>query len=73
VQRDTVLAAVKAWPGDDGVRGTCTATAILDGACARRHSGTAGRDEETALRSNKETDQDWKKVRKQEQDIKKSA
>jgi hypothetical protein len=59
-QRDTVLATVKAWPGDDRVRGTCTATAILDGGCARRHSAMAGRDEETALRSNKETDQNRK-------------
>jgi len=62
-QRDTVLATVKAWPGDDGVRGTCTATAILDGVCARRHWTDVGRDEETALRSNKETDQDRKKAK----------
>jgi hypothetical protein len=37
--------------------------AILDGGCARCHSAPAGRDEETALRSNKETDQ-RKRMRK---------
>ena len=31
-------------------------SAILDSGCARRHWATAGRDGETALRSNKETD-----------------
>jgi hypothetical protein len=39
VQRDTVLDAVKAWPADDGTRVASTATAILDGVCARRHWG----------------------------------
>ena len=50
---DTVLAAVKdaarrhrRWPK----------RAILDRGCARCHWATAGRDTETALRSNKETD-----------------
>src|SRR5258708_2455335 len=50
---DTMLAAVKdaarrlrRWPK----------RAILDGGCARRHWADAGRDEETALRSNKETE-----------------
>jgi hypothetical protein len=50
---DTVLAAVKdaarrrrRWPK----------RAILDRGCARCHWATAGRDGETALRSNKETD-----------------
>jgi hypothetical protein len=52
-----VLAAVKAWPGEAGAREAHTATAILDGVCARRHWEWAGRDEETALGSNKETDQ----------------
>ncbi|MGH8277398.1 MAG: hypothetical protein ACRETH_11955, partial [Steroidobacteraceae bacterium] len=33
------------------------ATASLDGVCARRPRAAAGRDEETVLRSNKETDQ----------------
>ena len=33
------------------------ATASLDGGSARCHGATAGRDEETVLRSNKETDQ----------------
>ena len=32
------------------------ATASRDGACARRHGAWAGRDEETVLRSNQETD-----------------
>ena len=36
-QRDTVLAAVKAWPGDAVARRIAAATAILDGVCARRH------------------------------------
>ncbi len=52
-KRDTVLAAVKdaarrrrRWPK----------RAILDRGCARCHWATAGRDGETALRSNKETD-----------------
>jgi hypothetical protein len=56
-QRDTVLAAVKAWPTEPGVCAFDGATASLDGGCARRHGATAGRDEETVLRSNKETDQ----------------
>src|SRR5260370_10488547 len=42
--------AFKRWSGG-GVR----ATAILDGGCARCHWAQAGRDGETALRSNKET------------------
>ena len=37
LQRDTVLAAVKAWPGDRGACRTGTAAAILDGDRARRH------------------------------------
>src|SRR5260370_2276878 len=41
--------AFKRWSGG-GVR----ATAILDGGCARCHWAQAGRDGETALRSNKE-------------------
>jgi len=55
-KRDTVLAAVKAWPAGACARGIATATASLDRGCARRHSTTAGRDGETAFRSNKETD-----------------
>jgi hypothetical protein len=51
-QRDIVLAA-KAWPGDDAVRGTCTATAILDGGCARRHWARQVENEETVITSNK--------------------
>jgi hypothetical protein len=55
-QRDAVLAAVKAWPVEGGACVTLAATAILDGVCARRHRAGAGRDEETAPKSNKETD-----------------
>ena len=40
-KRDTVLAAVKAWPGNPGASRTVTVPAILDGGCARRHFGTA--------------------------------
>src|SRR4051812_15566925 len=36
LQRDGVLAVVKAWPGDVGGYGEGTATAILDDGCARR-------------------------------------
>jgi len=35
--RDTVLAAVKEWPGSVGVCLEASATAIVDGVCARRH------------------------------------
>src|SRR5580692_7999104 len=57
-QRDAVLATVKAWPTDaEARRRPFAATASPDGVCARRHPKTAGRDEETALGSNKETDQ----------------
>jgi hypothetical protein len=56
-KRDTVLAAVKAWPGSHGDRRAASATAILDGACARCPAARAGRDEETVPRSNKETGQ----------------
>src|SRR5262249_3492440 len=51
-KRDTVLAAVK----DASRRRRRWPSAILDCGCARCHSAYAGRDEETALRSNKETD-----------------
>ena len=56
-KRDTVLAAVKAWPGnhETGASRTVTVPAILDAGCARRHFGCAGRDEETAARSNQDT------------------
>ena len=59
-QPDAVLATVKAWPGGGRVCGERVATASLDGACARRPGACAGRDEETALGSNKETD--WKRT-----------
>jgi hypothetical protein len=51
-----VLAAVKAWPAKHEYRRTRGATAILDSGCARRHVARTGRDEETVLRSNQETD-----------------
>jgi hypothetical protein len=38
--------------------GKVGATADLDGSCARRPEQSAGRDEETALRSNKDLDED---------------
>jgi len=47
-QQDAVLTAVKAWPVDSGACGEVCATASLDGVCARRRAGAAGRDEETA-------------------------
>jgi hypothetical protein len=43
-KRDTVLAAVKAWPVQDRACGKRSATAILDCGCARRHWADAGRD-----------------------------
>ena len=46
---DAVLAAVKAGLVETGARGTSRRTPGLDGACARRHCGFAGRDEETAI------------------------
>ena len=43
-QNDAVLAAVKAWSGNSGVRGDIGATTILDGVCARRRrEGRSGR------------------------------
>ena len=45
-----VLGPVKAWPGNAGARGKPSATANLDGPCARRISAPAGRDEGTAAR-----------------------
>ena len=52
LKHDAVLAAVKAWPGGSG-GWRDGATAILDGACARRREdGKSGR--RTVLRSNQE-------------------
>jgi hypothetical protein len=48
-----MLTAVKEWSGDGGVRRGGMAATILDG--ARDVIAKAGRDEETALRSNQET------------------
>ena len=52
-----VLGAVKVWPRKAGACGKVGATANLDGSCARRREQKARRDEETALRSNKESDE----------------
>jgi hypothetical protein len=50
-QSDAVLAAVKAWPGsaEPALRAKCRPSLT---AAARGVRGEAGRDEETALRSN---------------------
>jgi hypothetical protein len=61
--RLAVLTAVKAWAGNDGARGHAAATPSLDGVCARRPRRAAGRDEETVLRSNKETNRKGRKCR----------
>jgi transposase len=45
-----VLRPVKAWPGNTGASRNVTATASLDGPCARRARAAAGRDEGTAAR-----------------------
>jgi hypothetical protein len=50
-----VLGAVKARPGDGGARRKLSATAGLDRPCVRRDRRPAGRDEGTALGSNKGT------------------
>src|SRR3982074_2777389 len=50
-----VLGAVKAQPGNAGARRKPSATAGLDRPCARRDRRSAGRDEGTALGSNKGT------------------
>jgi hypothetical protein len=55
-----VLEAVKAWPGKLGAGRKVGAAANLDSSCARRRQRTAVRDEETALRSNKKTDEGQK-------------
>ena len=52
-----VLGAVKARPGNAGARRKPCATAGLDRSCARRDRPSAGRDEGTALGSNKGTEQ----------------
>ena len=50
-----VLGAVKAQPGGAGASREPNATAGLDRPCARRDRRSAGRDEGTALGSNKAT------------------
>jgi hypothetical protein len=50
-----VLGAVKARPGNAGASRKPSATAGLDRPCARRDRRSAGRDEGTALGSNKGT------------------
>jgi len=56
-KRAIALEAVKVWPGKTEHAGESSATANLESFCARRHGPNADRDEETAFRSNKETDQ----------------
>jgi hypothetical protein len=51
-----VLGAVKAQPGNAGAGRRPGATAGLDRPCARRDRRSAGRDEGTALGSNKGTE-----------------
>jgi hypothetical protein len=51
----TVLGAVKVRPGIARARGEVTVTAGLDSPCARRVDECAGRDEGTALGTNKGT------------------
>jgi hypothetical protein len=53
-----VLGAIKARPGNAGASRKPSATAGLDRPCARRDRHSAGRDEGTALGSNKGTAQD---------------
>jgi hypothetical protein len=49
-QLDAVLAAVKTWPSEAAACVTASATASLDGVCARRHrSGRSGRRNGTAV------------------------
>ena len=57
-----VLGSVKAWPGNAGARGKASATANLDGPCARRTSAPAGRDEGTAPGTNKGTVQNQEAI-----------
>jgi transposase len=52
-----LLRAVKVWPSKGGACRKFGATANLDSSCARRPGRSAGRDEETGFRSNKETDE----------------
>jgi hypothetical protein len=56
-KRAVVLEAIKVWPGNGGACCKVGATANLDSFCARQRKRRGGRDEETALRSNKETDE----------------
>jgi hypothetical protein len=55
-----VLGALKVWPGKGRSCRQAGAMANLDSSCARRPQRSAGRDEETGLRSNKETDEETK-------------
>jgi hypothetical protein len=54
-KRAVVLEAAKVWPGKGRACRKVGATANLDSSRARRRVQRAGRDEETAFRSNKET------------------
>ena len=64
IEQATVLGAVKVWPGKRRARGKVGATANLDSSCARRLCNSAGRMKKRDSRSNKETDQESKKVRR---------
>lgn len=55
LQSRAVLAAVKAWPGNGGACRAVTATANLDGGCARRETLHARSGRRNGSRSNKET------------------
>ena len=55
-QSGSGLGAVKAWPASGGASLEVGATASLDRASTRRPCRGAGRDGETGIRSNKETD-----------------
>jgi len=56
-KRAVVLESVKLWLGNGGACRKVGATANLDSFCARQRKRRAGWDEETALGSNKETDE----------------
>jgi len=53
---------VKVWPGKGGECGKIGATANLDALLRAAVSKSASRDEETALKSNKETDEGGRKM-----------
>jgi hypothetical protein len=62
IEPATVLANVKAWPGNVSVFGKVGATASLDVHCARRRLSREAGTKKRALRPNKETDHAHKPV-----------